>query len=110
MVNFRRFKIKDKIIEIAGGKCCVCGYNKSKEALTFHHLDPSSKQFEISGSHSKSMASILKEVEKCAMLCFNCHMEVHSGIIRLSDFLKDSSKKIVDYDVNKCKKYYLDNV
>lgn len=75
--NERRFKLKEKILDFFGGKCVKCGYNKSKRALHVHHLDPKIKDFNISGSHSRSWNVIKVELEKCVMLCANCHAEEH---------------------------------
>lgn len=76
-VNNRRFKLKDKCIEYLGSKCIVCGYFKCKQALEFHHKDPSKKDFSISGNHTRSWDSIKNELDKCDLLCSNCHQEMH---------------------------------
>jgi len=44
----RRRKIRDLAVQYKGGKCQVCGYNKCPQALEFHHLSPSGKDFGIS--------------------------------------------------------------
>lgn len=68
-------KTKLKAIEYKGGKCIVCGYNKSIRALQFHHLDPTQKDFGISGT-TKSFEKLKPELDKCVLLCANCHGEV----------------------------------
>lgn len=73
---------KKKIIEMKGGGCQKCGYNKCLRVLTFHHRDPATKSFcltsrEIGGF---SWKSIIEEVEKCDLLCYNCHMEIEYEI------------------------------
>lgn len=75
--NKQRFAVKQKIIEFLGGKCIDCGYNKCSAALHAHHLDPKTKKFSPSGSHSRSWASMVEELEKCVLLCANCHAERH---------------------------------
>src|SRR5690242_1576663 len=45
--NERRFEVKDRCIEYKGGKCCRCGYNKTRAVLQFHHLDPKEKDFQL---------------------------------------------------------------
>lgn len=45
--------------------------------LDFHHRDPSTKEFNISTHWSNGMDRILAEIEKCDVLCKNCHAEVH---------------------------------
>ena len=78
MVSERRRKIKDMAIEYKGGKCEKCGYNKCNGALEFHHLNPEEKDFSISTSGTtKSFERIKKEIDKCILVCANCHREIH---------------------------------
>jgi|SRR5215218_219728 len=51
----------------------------SKTAYLFHHLDPKTKQFEIT-SQTRSLARLRAEASKCVLLCSNCHAEVEAGI------------------------------
>lgn len=77
-VTKRRKKLKEMAVAHKGGCCQVCGYNKCIEALEFHHEDSKEKDFSISGSgNTKAWASILKELEKCILMCANCHREIH---------------------------------
>ena len=78
-VHKRRHRLKDLAIEYKGGKCERCGYDKCKRALSFHHLDPNEKEFTLS-SANKGWESVKKEVDKCIMVCMNCHMELHEEI------------------------------
>jgi len=60
-------------------ECSVCGYNRCKSALEFHHLNPDEKEFEIShGSKGRSYESVENEIKKCVLLCANCHAELHA--------------------------------
>ena len=78
MVSERRRKTKDMAIEYKGGKCEKCGYNKCNGALEFHHLNPEEKDFSISTSGTtKSFERIKKEIDKCILVCANCHREIH---------------------------------
>ena len=77
IVNNRRFHLKKKCIAYKGMKCSICGYSKCDRALTFHHLNPKEKDFNISGSHCKKWEDIKRELDKCILLCMNCHMEEH---------------------------------
>ena len=81
-VNNRRFEVKRRAVEALGGKCSVCGYNRSIYALDFHHIDPSTKSFNISGAHARSWARIEEEIKKCVLLCANCHREHFDPDIR----------------------------
>lgn len=58
--------------------CLLCGYIECSSALTFHHKDPKEKKFEISSSYSgQSLESLKLEIEKCEVLCVNCHSRFH---------------------------------
>jgi predicted HNH restriction endonuclease len=63
-----------------GRKCQLCGYNKCVRALHFHHIDPSLKEFNISSQNS-DWTKIQIELDKCILVCSNCHMEIHSNLI-----------------------------
>jgi len=80
VVNKRRFKLKEKSVEYKGGSCIRCGYHRNVRALEFHHRDATGKDFSISGAHSRKWESIQNELDKCDMLCANCHREVHAEI------------------------------
>lgn len=71
--------IKDKAVKYMGGCCLICGYNKCNRALHFHHINNFEKDFDIS---SKTSWSVVKEeLDKCVLLCANCHMEAHDNLI-----------------------------
>lgn len=60
--------------------CSECGYDRSAAALSFHHLDPLLKKFNMSrGKGSHGRAKILREVAKCRVLCENCHRELEEN-------------------------------
>lgn len=75
----RRAEIKHKAIKYKGGSCAKCGYDADISALEFHHVDPSAKEFNIS-KHAlgKPWKEVKQELNKCILLCANCHREVHS--------------------------------
>jgi hypothetical protein len=75
VINWRK-RTKIKLVEYKGGKCERCGYDKYPEVLEFHHKDPNEKDFSISGK-SWSFERLKKEVDKCILLCANCHRETH---------------------------------
>lgn len=82
-INKRREKLKLLAINYLGGKCIAdgCGYNKCLAALEFHHKDPSKKDFGISkGGINKSWEKLKTELDKCVLLCSNCHKEIHYGL------------------------------
>lgn len=77
--------IKERAVNLKGGSCQICGYNRCLRALTFHHINEAEKSFQISGNTNKSWARIEEELKKCILLCHNCHDEYHSGIIEISN-------------------------
>jgi hypothetical protein len=81
--SLRLNKVKQKAIEYMGGKCLVCGYDKSTASLDFHHLDETTKEFGFSGNYNISWTRFQKELDKCVLVCANCHREIHCGIIQL---------------------------
>ena len=77
-VDKRRKTLKAQAIEYKGGKCMRCGYDRCAGALTFHHRDPTEKEFGIASSgHSRSWDRVRIELDKCDLLCQNCHHEEH---------------------------------
>jgi hypothetical protein len=76
-VKLHRQKIKEKGIEYKGGKCEKCGYHKCNRALEFHHLNSKEKEFTISGYKILSWDKVKIELNKCILLCSNCHRELH---------------------------------
>lgn len=84
-VKNRRKKIRGMAIEYKGGKCTICGYNNCNEALDFHHLDGGSKDFGISSKgYTRSWESVREELNKCILVCANCHREIHSDKLQPS--------------------------
>ena len=75
----RRKKIRQMAVKYKGGKCERCGYGKCIEALDFHHKDANGKDFGISSrGHSRSWQRVRAELDKCIMVCANCHRELHA--------------------------------
>ena len=80
-VSKKRKTLKIQAVEYKGGKCQICDYNNCMEALEFHHLDPSQKEFGISKTgNTYSWEKIKNEIDKCVLLCANCHREIHVGL------------------------------
>lgn len=82
-VTDRRRRVKEILVEEAGGRCAVCGYDRHPRALEFHHVDPATKTFGIGGGNSWSLARARQEAAKCVLLCGNCHAEVEAGVLTL---------------------------
>ncbi len=80
----RRRHVKAVLIEEAGGRCLLCGYDRSPAALQFHHVEPGAKAFAIAHRGvTRSLAAARAEAQKCVLLCANCHAEVEVGIATL---------------------------
>jgi hypothetical protein len=90
MTKRYKHRLKAWAVEYKGGKCVVCGYSKCIQALDFHHLDESQKEFGIGGNLSCSQERLKREVDKCILLCSNCHREYHEGMIKLEAFSRRS--------------------
>ncbi|MEI8232900.1 MAG: HNH endonuclease signature motif containing protein [bacterium] len=88
MTSVRRLRLKKKLVESRGGQCQVCGYSRCLIALDFHHLDSTTKQFELSQRDlTRSWDKILVEAKKCILVCSNCHREIHAGMMQLGDII-----------------------
>jgi transposase len=79
-----RRRLKERLVAEAGGRCGLCGYERTMRALQFHHLDPNSKEFGFAERGvTRSLAKCRAEARKCILLCANCHAEVEAGIVDL---------------------------
>lgn len=77
----RQNKIKKEFIEIKSSlKCISCGEDNIA-CLDFHHLDSSQKEIEVSKAVALgwSIERIKLEINKCIVLCSNCHRKHHAG-------------------------------
>lgn len=81
----RRQNRRKILIEHLGGKCKGCG---TTENLQFDHLDRTQKSFTIAKCLDYSMEKLIAEVDKCQLLCYNCH-EVKSLINHDKDKLAE---------------------
>lgn len=82
--NRQRNSTKKRCVEYKGGSCECCGYKKSLFSLDFHHRNPLEKEFSISGKLSWRWEKLRKELDKCNLLCRNCHGEHHEAIFLAS--------------------------
>jgi len=70
-------------LEYKGGKCCKCGYDKCVGALEFHHINPDEKEFGPGhNGHTRSWKRVKKELDKCILVCANCHREIHAELLQ----------------------------
>ena len=76
--SYKRKKIKEELIQKLGGKCTMCNGVFPSVAFDFHHFG--NKEMDISSMIDRySEAEIIKEAEKCILLCANCHRIHHAG-------------------------------
>jgi hypothetical protein len=81
----RRRRVKQILMEEAGGACKLCGYARFAGALQFHHLEPAAKEFAVSRRGiTRSIEEVREEAKKCILLCANCHAEVEGGVAELT--------------------------
>lgn len=78
----KRRSLKEAIVSHLGGRCESCGYNEIAAVLDFHHLDRSEKEGIISDLLSRAstkggLLRLIKEAEKCILLCPTCHSTEH---------------------------------
>ena len=90
-VKTYRQKIKERAVEYKGSKCVKCGYDKCIRALEFHHIDPNQKDFHLSAYKVLSWDKIKIELDKCILVCSNCHKEIHFEIDNNTDRVIGSS-------------------
>lgn len=79
--TIERFREQKKLaVEYKGGACKYCGYNKCLQALDFHHVNPSQKASNWKAMRNWVFERVKGELDKCELVCRNCHAEIHYGI------------------------------
>jgi hypothetical protein len=74
-------KSKSILVELKGGACQSCGFKEYEGALEFHHIDPSTKDDKLSKFiRSKISKDIIDEINKCVLVCSNCHKMIHAEL------------------------------
>jgi hypothetical protein len=80
-VTRRHRKVKQTLVDEAGGACAVCGYARCLVNLHFHHVDPATKSFGLTVALGKGLDRLREEARKCILVCANCHGEIESGLV-----------------------------
>lgn len=75
----RRYRQKQKAVNLLGGKCAKCGWAGNLAGFSFHHIDRNTKDFQLASVANKSWSVIKKELDKCILLCATCHCIEHSS-------------------------------
>jgi hypothetical protein len=69
---------KSKAIEYLGGKCKRCEIeSKHYDIYDFHHRNPDEKEAKLNHLMYSGWDNIVKELNKCDLLCSNCHRITH---------------------------------
>lgn len=84
----RRRKIKNLAIQYKGGKCQICGYNRYQGALDLHHISGDKKFGIADKGYTRSWEKIKAELDKCVLVCANCHRELEAGIMQLPEAIR----------------------
>lgn len=96
--------VKLELVNLFGNKCNCCNKSFNQYVYQFHHIDPSEKDFEISKLRSHTIKNVLPELQKCEMLCANCHSMKH---IKIENWIFDALKTKDDFsDKSKYTSYY----
>ncbi len=78
----RQRRYKQAALSYKGNKCEKCGFDKYAGALEIHHLDAKTKDFGMSSFSKHPLTEKgKKELDKCILLCSNCHRMTHAGLI-----------------------------
>ena len=75
----KRKENKQRAVDYLGGKCLDCGQKYSLAVYDFHHLDPTQKDIQVSWLMNWNWGVQQKELDKCVLLCSNCHRLRHHG-------------------------------
>jgi hypothetical protein len=103
-VKKRRKIVKILSIEYKGGACSKCGYNKCLSALEFHHIDPTQKDFSPSDTgQTRSWEIVKAELDKCILVCSNCHREIHDQLLN-KEGSQDIPSMIQEIQASRAKK------
>jgi predicted HNH restriction endonuclease len=79
---------KLKLVELKGGKCQLCSFSEYLGALEFHHIDPKTKDEGVSRLiRGRLRQKVIDEVNKCVLVCSNCHKMIHAGIKKCPELI-----------------------
>lgn len=83
-----------KIIELMGGKCVECGFNKYRCSLDVHHTNPATKDINFDKHRGWSLKRMTEEIKSCILLCKNCHAAYHGRELTLGLVVKSGSQEL----------------
>lgn len=98
-----RFAKKIKAINYLGGKCAECG-EKNQFKLTFHHINMDEKEFEIADLDERRWSKLKSEIDKCELLCHNCHYKKHydNRILKFGETRRTNKLIYLEYSSSIC--------
>jgi len=94
---------KIRVIYQLGGKCKKCG-NDNIFHLCFHHINDIDKDFSICNNNNKRWSELVIEINKCELLCQNCHQELHFNEYDIENDHRNNKKIFLDYKGQCCEK------
>ena len=92
-----RTRTKQQAIDYKGGKCSVCSYDKYIGSLHFHHVYPETKSFNIGEINFRKFELLVDELDKCILVCSNCHFEIHAGLVDAVEIYEEQQKTFPKY-------------
>ena len=104
-VRCRYISLKIKALQYKGNKCQKCGYDDCLAALSFHHRDPTQKEMSWGHLRKRNLEFIKKELDKCDLLCLNCHAKEHYKpeiTQEALELLHLKARKVANYEHEKC--------
>lgn len=106
----RAYKLKKLLVEYKGGACSACGLKATADNLKvfdFHHIEPEHKDYSIRQFHLTPLNKLTDELDKCILLCANCHQHEHHKITEAqgiqnkikgnTELWRDNKKRKLDF-------------
>lgn len=82
--NIRQGQLRRlRAINELGGRCLICGFDRYSCSLDIHHRDAKAKAPNFRSMRGWSWERILVELQKCILLCKNCHAAIHAGLLNV---------------------------
>ena len=99
--KIRKYAKKLKCVNYLGDVCKKCGESNLFK-LTFHHINPKEKEFKFSDSINSRWSRLKKELDKCELLCQNCHREFHFELESTYVDMRNDKKIYLEYGGSEC--------
>ena len=87
--------VKDFLDDMKLDGCIVCG-EKDLSCLTYHHVNPDEKAFTFGDHDVFDLRMVQKEVDKCVVICENCHRKFNAGNLNLYPYLAELGIDIIE--------------